>query len=419
MNDDVVARVDKVWKRYGLPLVHAIREKARCLRSRRIAERQTGEGDEGSWVLRDVSLDVRRGETVGIIGRNGAGKSTLLKVLAGVTPPTRGSVEVPMRVFPMVELNAGLHMELTGRENAQLLGAVMGMSHREIRRKMSSIEDFCELGAWFDRPVRTYSSGMLARLGFGVAVSVDADLLLVDEVLAVGDLEFQKKCYRSFEDLRKGGVATLFVSHNLRQVERICDKVLYLEDGRLAKIGTPEEICLQYYRTNSGVDLRSAKALFARLSARERSGELEIEGISIVDELGRIVHTLKTLDPMRIRVTFDAKERVVNPVIGLNVVTSDMIKLLGFGTGHKHDATLCLQGRGFFDVLIPELRLLPGMYSIGIVVKSQNSRKIYVGDNLAQFCVESSGASQNAFGMVYVDAQWNFGKWKETGRQNE
>ena len=181
MSEDVVIRIEGMWKRYGLPIVPALRRGWRALRGR-------GPGNEDAWVLRDVNLEVRRGETLGIIGRNGAGKSTMLKVLAGVTPPTRGRVEVRGRIFPMIELNAGVHPELTGRENVHLLGAVMGLGRREVRAKLPAIENFCELGEWFDKPVRMYSSGMLARLGFAVAINVDSDIIMVDEVFAVGDL---------------------------------------------------------------------------------------------------------------------------------------------------------------------------------------------------------------------------------------
>ncbi len=190
MSDDVVIRIEGLWKRYGLPLPAVIRKGWNLVRHGHL---ESGNGDHGPWALRDVNLEVRRGETVGIVGRNGAGKSTLLKVLAGVTAPTRGRVEIRGRIFPMIELNAGLHMELTGRENVRLLGAVMGLSRREMESRLPDIEEFTELGVWFDKPVRTYSTGMLGRLGFGVAVNIESDVVLIDETFAVGDLKFQKQ----------------------------------------------------------------------------------------------------------------------------------------------------------------------------------------------------------------------------------
>ena len=192
MSSDIVIKIEGLWKRYGLPIPDVLGKVRSLLGSANSVGRN---GEARNWALRDVNLEVRRGETIGIVGRNGAGKSTLLKVLAGVTAPTRGRVEIRGRIFPMIELNAGLHKELTGRENVRLLGAVMGMSRREIELRLPGIEDFTDLGEWFDRPVRMYSSGMLSRLGFGVAVNVESDVILIDETFAVGDLKFQEQKY--------------------------------------------------------------------------------------------------------------------------------------------------------------------------------------------------------------------------------
>jgi lipopolysaccharide transport system ATP-binding protein len=232
--DDMVIRLEGIWKCYGL--LPALKDRWRAFRN--------GDGlpdDHGHWALRDISLEMQQGEILGIIGRNGAGKSTLLKVLAGVTPVTRGRFEIRGRVFPMIELSAGLHPELTGQENVYLLGAVMGLTRDEVTAKIREIEAFCELGEWFGRPVRQYSSGMLARLGFGVAVNVDADILLVDEVLGVGDLGFRNKCLRRMEAMHSAGRSVLLVSHNTHLVRRMCDKVMVLEKGETVFFGHPEK----------------------------------------------------------------------------------------------------------------------------------------------------------------------------------
>ena len=190
MSDAVMIRIEGLWKRYGLPLPEIVRRGWNLLTNKNESSADLG---DGPWALKDINLEIQKGETIGIVGRNGAGKSTLLKVLAGVTTPTRGRVEIRGRLFPMIELNAGLNMELTGRENVSLLGAVMGLSRRGIESKLPDIEEFTELGDWFDRPVRMYSSGMLARLGFGVAVNIESEVILIDETFAVGDLKFQKQ----------------------------------------------------------------------------------------------------------------------------------------------------------------------------------------------------------------------------------
>ena len=198
MSGDLAIKIEGLWKRYGFPLPEFIDTALSIVR------RGSGEdGDRRPWALKDLNLEVRKGETIGIVGRNGAGKSTLLKVLAGVTEPTRGRVEIHGRIFPMIELNAGLHLELTGRENVRLLAAVMGLSRREIDERLPDIEEFTELGDWFDRPVRMYSSGMLGRLGFGVAVNIRSDVVLIDETFAVGDLRFQNKSLSRIKEMRE------------------------------------------------------------------------------------------------------------------------------------------------------------------------------------------------------------------------
>jgi ABC-type polysaccharide/polyol phosphate transport system ATPase subunit len=191
MSEDVVIKVDHLWKCYGLPPSPDFKGVLKNIKNGRPLF--YAPNDSGPWSLSDVNFEIKKGEVLGVIGRNGAGKSTLLKVLAGVSPATRGSIAVKGRVFPMIELAAGMHLDLTGRENVRLLGAVMGIPYFEMEANVPKIEEFCELGEWFDRPVYQYSSGMAARLGFAVAMHVNADVLLIDEVLSVGDFLFQKK----------------------------------------------------------------------------------------------------------------------------------------------------------------------------------------------------------------------------------
>ncbi|MGB7339469.1 MAG: ABC transporter ATP-binding protein, partial [Phototrophicaceae bacterium] len=225
MTQDTVIQVNDLWKRYGLPFIPRWRQALDKMRNQ-----EKSIDAYGPWSLHGLNFDVKKGETLGIIGHNGAGKSTLLKILAGVTPPTQGNIEVGGRIFPMIELNAGLHNELTGRQNAYMLGAIMGLSRAEINERIEQVKEFSELGDWFERPVRKYSSGMLTRLGFSVAIHVDADILLIDEVLSVGDITFQRKCFDHMERLQADQNTTMiFVSHSIRQVERLCERTLMLD----------------------------------------------------------------------------------------------------------------------------------------------------------------------------------------------
>ncbi|MCO5297865.1 MAG: ABC transporter ATP-binding protein [Fimbriimonadaceae bacterium] len=197
-------------------------------------------------VLKGISFDVGRGECVAVVGRNGAGKSTLLSLMARVYKPTSGTVEIDGRVAPLLELGAGFHPDLTGEENVFFNGVVLGLTRKQVAQRMPEIVAFAELGDHIDAPVRTYSSGMLARLGFAVAVHVDADVLLVDEVLAVGDFEFEQKCYARIEEFRAAGGTILFVSHQLDAVQRIADRALWLKDGLIGAEGEPEAVLAAY-----------------------------------------------------------------------------------------------------------------------------------------------------------------------------
>ena len=198
------------------------------------------------WALKRVDIESARGKVIGIIGRNGAGKSTLLKVLAGVIKPIEGKVEINGRIAPLIELGAGFDPELTGRENTYLNGTILGCTNREMSQKMEQIVAFSELDEFIDAPLRTYSSGMVARLGFSIATDVDPDILIMDEILGVGDAGFQAKCAKRIEGFRKKGVTILLVTHDLGQVEKMCDHVYWLEQGTVRARGKPSEVVAQY-----------------------------------------------------------------------------------------------------------------------------------------------------------------------------
>jgi lipopolysaccharide transport system ATP-binding protein len=198
------------------------------------------------WALKDVSFEVKRGEVVGIIGRNGAGKTTLLKILSRITEPTEGYAEIRGRVGSLLEMGTGFHPELTGRENIYLSGAVLGMTKREIDRKFDEIVDFAGVAEFIDTPLKYYSAGMRMRLAFAVAAHLEPEILLVDEVLAVGDVEFQKKCLGKMEDVSKGGRTVLFVSHQMNQIRRLCERVIWLDGGRIVREGPTHEVVSAY-----------------------------------------------------------------------------------------------------------------------------------------------------------------------------
>jgi ABC-2 type transport system ATP-binding protein/lipopolysaccharide transport system ATP-binding protein len=241
--DDLTLRLSGVSVRYWVPAepISTIKEHViRRVQGRKLVHREL-------LALDRIDLELRRGESVGIIGRNGAGKSTLLKVAARVLHPTLGRVWIWGRVAPMISLGAGFHPELTGRENIILNGAILGFSRREMERRFESIVEFSELAAFIDAPLRTYSSGMVVRLGFAIASDVDPDILIIDEVLSVGDESYQAKCRARMAGFRTSGASILFVSHDMNDIRQVCDRAIWIDDGRIAASGPVEEVIQAYH----------------------------------------------------------------------------------------------------------------------------------------------------------------------------
>ncbi len=248
------------------------------------------QGDEVDefWALKDVSFEVKRGETLGIIGRNGAGKSTLLKVLSRITEPTKGRITIRGRVASLLEVGTGFHPELTGRENIFLNGAILGMTRAEIRRKFDEIVAFAEVETFLDTPVKRYSSGMYVRLAFAVAAHLEPEILVVDEVLAVGDAAFQKKCFGKMEDVGKDGRTVLFVSHNMAMITNLCRTGLFFNSGKLEFHGRASDAVLEYYNAasqQSTVAVRECKSDIAELLSAELVGVVDFSDITIHDVL--------------------------------------------------------------------------------------------------------------------------------------
>ena len=407
MPDDIVIRMEHGWKRYGTTLSHEV--KRRLGRLGRAQDERLND-DSGFWSLRDVTFEVARGEILGVIGRNGAGKSTLLKVLAGVSPLTRGHCALKGRVFTMIELNAGLHNDLTGRQNVMLLGAIMGFSQQEMLRRMRDIQDFCELGDFFDMPVWTYSSGMVARLGFAVAVNVDADILLVDEVLAVGDMPFQRKCFARMDALYRSGVSLVFVSHGLRMVERLCPRTLYLDRGRMVALGPTADVITQYQLDTSAEEL-SQKAMSQQPAATEGTQAaaervVRVRHIELLDGAGRPSNHFVTGEPLTIRVCYASDVEVARPVIGIGIMHENL-HVTGF-TNEMVNADSILKREGVFVCHVPRLMLLSGVYSVTVKFKAADEGVLGGYPNLVYFSVETPQAIRRAYqyGLVLTDAVW-------------
>ncbi|MDR7415122.1 MAG: ABC transporter ATP-binding protein [Armatimonadota bacterium] len=322
---------------------------------------------EAFWALREVSFEVKPGQALGIIGPNGSGKSTTLKLIARITHPTEGTIRLRGRVGALIEVGAGIHPELTGRENIYVSGAILGLRGREIRRKFDQIVEFAEIGPFVDTPVKHYSSGMQVRLGFAVAAHMDVDVLLVDEVLAVGDAAFQSKCLRRIREMRDQGVTILLVSHQLANVQRICPETILLLDGRIAARGPTPQVIAEYYRylDETGASAPEA-ALRPRVPARQGDDRLRILAVRLLDRSGRERPTFRMGEDLVVRVEYLARERVERPQVSVSFNSSDWTVYTGMDTRNEDLRISAVEGRGWVDLLVPQLGLGPGLYEVNV-----------------------------------------------------
>lgn len=409
MTNESIIQVNNVWKRYGLPLRPYLQKRFDSLRGRP----NTDPTAYGPWSLQDVGFEVKKGESLGIVGKNGAGKSTLLKLLAGVSPPTRGDITIHGRMFPMIELSAGMHRDLTGRENIRLLGAVMGFNEKTIHEKMPEIEDFSELGEWLDRPIWQYSSGMQARLGFSVAVNVDADILLIDEVLSVGDVNFQKKCLAHMDDLVSSGVTVLFVSHNPYSIERLCDKAIYLQDGQIAAVGEPADILTAYFQESVVKDDARRKEAGRRVidpELRSGTGDFRVMDLTLHNpQSGDVISEFTTGDSIQVRVAVNSKTPVYDANMSIRIHDSagTIISVLRLADSKAQQS---LQSNGYLDGTIENCNLLPGAYWVEFMAKEQGGLVI---DHLPYATSFTINGNNDIFqqtgnrGFVYLKANWD------------
>lgn len=325
---------------------------------------------EPFWALRDVSFAVEPGEALGVIGPNGAGKSTLLCLLSGIGIPTTGRVNVEGRIAGLLELGGGFAGDLTGRENAVLAGVVAGLTRTEVLSRLDRIVDFADIGDVLDEPVRTYSTGMRMRLAFAVVVHTDPDVLLVDEFLAVGDLGFQSRCHARITELRNAGCAVVAVSHSMNEVRELCDRVLWLRDGVVAALDTPESVTTLYEEEMRNKSLQRTPATIDRLpdgrtvrAKKNRLGSLEME-ITAVNLLPRA--NIRSGDPLKIEIGYVARQRVKAPVFGVSITREDGTLCLDTNTQAARISTDQLESEGRINMTISRLDLGTGRYFVNV-----------------------------------------------------
>lgn len=386
--------VDRVSKRFRL-----YHEKNQFLKTALLKGRR-GRYEE-FWALRDVSFEVAQGEAFGIIGPNGSGKSTLLKCLAQILTPDEGRLVHSGSVSALLELGAGFHPELSGRENIYLNGAILGLSRKELDRKFDEIVDFAGLERFIDSPIKSFSSGMYVRLGFAVAVNVDPDILVIDEVLAVGDENFQRKCAEKISDFRHEGRTIVLVSHGLDQVRNLCERVAWLNGGRLEAIGDPAEVIRAYAGTTHEDSQPTATGV------RWGSGEVTIHEVELLDERQRPIRHCRTGDTVTLRLHFRANEPIEHPVFGVAIHTIEGVHVTGPNTRDVGLDVERIEGQGHVDLTLPSLPLLQGTYDLTTAIHDHEIAHCY---DLRQPSLRFDvlrGAPAEEHGFVSLSPRWS------------
>ena len=357
---------------------------------------------EEFWALRDVSFEIPTGETFGIVGGNGSGKSTLLKVLAGILRADEGSAVARGRLSALLELGAGFHPELTGRENVYLNGSILGFTSREIRNLFDDIVEFAELEQFIDEPVRNYSSGMYMRLGFSVAIHVEPEILLVDEILAVGDLTFQKRCLDRFARLRDEGRTIVVVSHDLDMIGRLCDSSVWINKGELASVGSSSSVLEDFISHDENSDM----SMFDQSHQLRLKPDDLVKSLDLVDINGQSMSSTASGQPALIRVRYDADGAGEPVTVALGLYRADGTHVSSINSGA---ATSAGNDVGIIEVdyEMPSLPVQPGTYEISIALHSRDMTKVFERHtHLFRFEVDPVAGSHQT-GLVALGGNWS------------
>jgi ABC-type polysaccharide/polyol phosphate transport system ATPase subunit len=353
-------RVDDVWKRFRL-----YHERHQTLKETVLSMRRASY--EELWGLRGVSIEVQHGKTVGLIGKNGSGKSTLLKIVAKILQADKGTVSANGRISALLELGAGFQPDLTGRENIYLNGSILRLSRKEIDKKFDEIVAFSELEKFIDTPVKNYSSGMYMRLGFSIAVNVEPDILLVDEVLAVGDEAFQRKCFEKIRRFKEGGGSILFVTHETDIVKQICDSAVMLDDGVVVSEGLPADVVKAYH------DLM----LTVEKGAEGGTKEVVITNVEILDGSGSPAKRFDAGDRMILRIYYKSGQQVNDPVFGFAFFDQRDTRVFGTNTDLRQFDAGTINGEGVAEFDLGVLSMLDGKYTVTVAIHSRDRAKVY------------------------------------------
>jgi len=363
--------------------------------------------------LKGVTFDVRKGKTLSVIGENGSGKSTLLKILAGISKPSGGEVETHGRISALIELGAGFHPEISGRENIFINGSILGLSKKRIEEKLDDIIRFAELEDFIDNPVKTYSSGMYMRLGFSIAINVDPDILLIDEVLAVGDASFVPKCLDKINEFKRKGKTIVFVSHDLATVERISDEVIWIKEGKIFKKGYPKRITdayLEYIGKKDEVKASADHQLKESEGSKDKekrwgSREVEITNVKMRDAKGKEKYVFAFDEPLTIEFDVKSEKKEKDFVFGLAVLNSEGVNCYGSNTHIENLKSREMEGEGRVKISIPAFNLVNGTYFLNLAVHKRDGFPFDYHHFMYTFKVTSI---HRDIGIARVEHHWDF-----------
>jgi lipopolysaccharide transport system ATP-binding protein len=365
---------------------------------------------EEFWALQDLSFEVKKGEVVGIIGPNGAGKSTILKLLSKIIEPNRGKIKISGRIGALIEITAGFHPDLTGRENVYLNGTILGMTKKEIDNKFEQIVDFSGIVEFIDTPVKRYSSGMYSRLGFSVAAHMDPDVLLVDEVLSVGDTAFQAKCTQKMRELLESNITIVLVSHNLSLIQILCNRAILLQKGRIIKEGIPNTI-IPYYQNivykDQEEELKKQIITDDYKVKIKHESPVNIIKISLYDVNQNFVEQFKPGESIFVNVEFESKQEIDNPVFSLDIIRPDGVLCCSSNSKDNKFSIDNMKGKGSISINLDKINLAPGIYSIKVSIWDKDMLHTYATGRKDIFRIESKEVMSNN-AIFLPEVKWKF-----------
>lgn len=355
------------------------------------------------WSLNDVSLNVKEGDSIGVVGRNGSGKTTLLRMINGIFPPDKGKLTIRGKIGALIAVGAGFHPHMTGRENIYLNGTILGMTRTEIDKKFEEIIDFADIGEFIDSPVSTYSSGMTVRLGFAIAINSSPDILLADEILAVGDLPFALKCYRKISEYRERGGTIVLVSHNIQVIRNSCNEVMWLDKGSVRAFGPSGQVCDQFEQEMLEV-------------ASDQSGDgivihndpaVQITAAEFLNSSDQPASSFEQGDDFKLRIRYKTTRVVEKPVFTVSITNPENIQIISNYTKFDNYPIEKILGEGYIDFMISSIQLKPSTYTVSLTLTEKNdvSNNLEWHDRAYRFAVRSIG--HTSYGLINPKPKWN------------